>query len=57
MNKSSIVRASCPKNPRGAADAVRILPVLNGAVWGAEALEEAYAAALSAWIRKREFKG
>ena len=54
---ASIVRAVCPKNPGGAADAVRVLPVLDGAVWGAEALGKADAAVLSAWLRKHEFKG
>ena len=54
---ASIVRAVCPKSSGGAADAVRVFPVRNGAVWGAEALGKADAAALSAWLRKREFKG
>lgn len=54
---ASIVRAVCPKKSGAAADAVRVLPVLDGAVWGAEALGKADAAALSAWLRKREFKG
>ena len=55
--QASIVRAVCPKKAGGAADAVRVLPVRNGAVWGAETLGEADAAVLSAWLRKREFKG
>ncbi len=54
----SAVRAACPGNAgAAAAGAVRILPVRAGAVWGAEALSEADAAALSAWLRKHEFKG
>ena len=54
---ASIVRAVCPKKSGGTADAVRVLPVLDGAVWGAEALGKADTAALAAWLRRREFKG
>ena len=58
MNKTSPVRPVCTKNnARAATGAVRILPVWNGAAWGAEALSPEDAAALSAWLRKREFKG
>ena len=58
MNKTSIVRAVCPKNVREpAAGTVRVLPVWNGEVWGADGLPAADAAALSAWLRKHGCKG
>lgn len=58
MNKTSAVRAVCPKNVREpAAGTVRVVPVWNGEAWGADGLPPDDAAALAAWLRKHDFKG
>jgi leucyl aminopeptidase len=58
MNKTSTVRAVCPKNVREpSAGTVRLVPVWKGEAWGADGLSAADASALSAWLRKHDFKG